>query len=381
MLQAPPLKKGKLHCAGNGFTCNSYPRATPDIVKAKLKLAGTPSHQPRRDWWEAQVHLYGITCGNTVEAMKTALKRQLDSGDLRVSESMERLEESYNKRYHKENEALQARAAKREPYHRCSRTEVQLYESDHSRLFWELRLLGGVKGLSGLDSRQRKSIHKEAERQLYFSKTSAPGEILLVGAKQDVERELHRLDAEDRAKNKELIAKREEQRIMEQQEVDRLHLETIQTGNTDIAGKWVLTSDMRYDRDFHPMGIARPVDESMWITGEDEVWHLDWIALGSDEKTFEWTKTDGVAGYDFDYNSHKGTGTITFDSPYLFKGKGRWGTFTGRKVGNEISTTNEECIAKCDKATKDILAMQHRWDCWDSKGTSKKDIMKELYSQ
>jgi len=379
MLQAPPLKRGKLYCAGNGFICNSYPRATPDIVKAKLKLAGTASIQPRRDWWEAQVHLYDITCGNTVEAMKTALKRRLDSGDLRVSESMERLEESYNKRYHKENEALQARAAQPEPCHRCSRTEVQLYESDHSRLFWELRLLGGVKGLPGLDRRQRKSIHKEAERQHYFSKT-APGEILFVGAKQDVERELHKIVGENRAREQELIEKLKEERMAEQQEVERLHEETIQTGNTDIAGKWVLKRDMRHDRDFHPMCIARPVDGSMWITGVGEVWHLDWIALDSDEKTFEWTRTDGVDGYDLRYDWHKGTGTITFESPYLFKGKGLWGTFTGRKVGNEISTTNEECIAKCEKATKGILAMQHRWDCWISQGTSKKDIMNELYS-
>jgi hypothetical protein len=102
--------------------------------------------------------------------------------------------------------------------------------------------------------------------------------------------------------------------------------------------------------------------------------------MDSEEKTFEWTRTDGVDGYDFDYDSHKGTGTITFVSPYLLKGESHRGHFTGRKVGNEIPTTNEACIAKCEKATKDILEMKDKWEYWISSGTSKKDIMNELYS-
>jgi hypothetical protein len=141
--------------------------------------------------------------------MKTALKQQLKSGDFHVTEQLERLEEAYNKRYHAENKALQVRASNRESYHRCSPTEIQLYTNDPSRLFWELKLLGGVKGLSIFDSRRRRTIHKEAERQSCFSKT-ALGDILLVGArKEDVVVEWNKITHEATSQRQELIAKTE----------------------------------------------------------------------------------------------------------------------------------------------------------------------------
>ena len=383
MIQAPPLKYGRLRCSGNGFTCNSHTRAPPDVVKANLELAGNVSTQPRRDWWEAQVRLYGIECSTwTIEGMKTALRKQLKSCELRFTEKMERLEESYNGRYKKENEALQRHASNREPYHLCSHTETNLYNNDHSRLFWELKTLGGVKGLPLLNWRPRKAIHKEAERQSCFSKM-AVGEILLVGAKkEDVVRQWNNMSQEAAAPQQELIEKRQQQQIAEQHEFDRLHEETIQTGNTNSAGKWILELDRRWrsQKKFQFMSIASPCDGSLWMSWKREVWHLDWIALDSEQKAFEWTRTDGVDGYDFKEDWHKGKGTITFESPYLLKGKSHLGDFTGRKVGNEISTTNEACVTKYEKAMEDIQAMKDKCEYWISSGTSKKDIMNELYS-
>jgi hypothetical protein len=106
MKEAPPIKYNGFDCSGNGFTFESYSRATSseiaDALNAQYPLfanandANTNTTPKRlRGWWEAQVRLYGLECAAwKVEEMKTVLRKALQKGELKVDDKLTKTEQS-----------------------------------------------------------------------------------------------------------------------------------------------------------------------------------------------------------------------------------------------------------------------------------------------
>ena len=383
MLQAPPLKYGKLQCSGSGFTFASYTRESPATIRAALGIDGTLSR--RRDWWEAQVRLYGVPCSTwTIEGMKMALKMQLKKGELCVSHELNRMAQVYNDKYHSDNKAIENRASNPQPLTRLSREEARTAVNDQTRLFWEVRMLGAVIGVPGLGWRERKRIHRAAERQGLYTKTIS-GDLLLVARNsQELMRETKKDAEEAAARARVLEEERKAREIARKAEIDRMHQETVESGNEDIAGTWILEMRIYRIRGYAELSMqfAVPDDGTIWATYNilhKGVLQMEWNGPNqAGNKSFEWTKTSGVDTFDFDYDNHKGTGTITFISPYTCEGMWDSHEFTGRKVSNEVTAMREQCKADFDKATEEIMAMDEKWKDIIESGYSKKQRWKIL---
>jgi hypothetical protein len=297
------------------------------------------------------------------------------------------MEQVYNDKYLSDNKAIENRASNTQPLTRLSQGEAQTAAKDPTRLFWEVRTLGAVKGLPGLGWRERKRIHRAAEKQGLYTKTIS-GDLLLVARNsQDLLREVRKDADEIAARARAREEERKERQIQRKAEIDRMHKETIASGNEDIAGTWILSMPTRPiwgDAEFS-MLIATPCDGAMWATYSvlhKGVLRMEWKGLKESENlTFEWTKTSPVDALDFDYDDHKGMGTIRFISPYACDGM--WGTdgFKGIKVSNEANVTSEQCKAKCDEATEKIIAMNEKWKDIIEGGYSKKERWKILMSE
>jgi hypothetical protein len=106
----PPLvRQSKVEYGDRGIQCLSYTRASPDEIHAALRLnenvlpltpriAKANKRKYPRNWWEAQVRLYGIQCPKyTVDEMKGLLTWAL--GGLAVSPKIQEMEEAMAAEY------------------------------------------------------------------------------------------------------------------------------------------------------------------------------------------------------------------------------------------------------------------------------------------
>jgi len=105
----PLVRQSKFEYGDRGIQCLSYTRASPDEIRAALRLnknvrtltpriAKANKRKYPRNWWEAQVRLYGIHCPKyTVDEMKGLLTRAL--GGLAVSPKIQEMEEAMAAEY------------------------------------------------------------------------------------------------------------------------------------------------------------------------------------------------------------------------------------------------------------------------------------------
>ena len=109
MSEPRPLKYGDFECKGQGFTYASYARATPAQLLTALaeprpsaNAIGktTSQHEDHsKDWWEAQIRLYGFKCPKwTVKGMKAVFLEKIVSA-LKVDAKLEGIERQLNHDY------------------------------------------------------------------------------------------------------------------------------------------------------------------------------------------------------------------------------------------------------------------------------------------
>jgi hypothetical protein len=105
-MAGPPLKYKKFEYDSEGLTVSGYERSSEDELENELAIAEAKAQgkvvflsQRRRDWWEAQVRLYGLKCSKwTIDGMKSVLSDALDEG-IEVSAEIKALEERLAKEY------------------------------------------------------------------------------------------------------------------------------------------------------------------------------------------------------------------------------------------------------------------------------------------
>src|SRR5438552_1387626 len=111
-MSSPPLKYGKLECAGNRLTYLSHPRESPATITAALGLdskdrssiSKTRVTKYRKSWWEAQVRLYDLKCTKwTIDGMKEVLTKAIRDG-LQVPAELKAVEEKLIREYLKMDE-------------------------------------------------------------------------------------------------------------------------------------------------------------------------------------------------------------------------------------------------------------------------------------
>jgi hypothetical protein len=252
MSHAPPLKHGKLECAGLGFTFGGHHRQSPSDLAMELGLGVrlTPSGRiskraykpPKRSksWWEAQVRLYGLKCSKwTVEGMKQVLMVALQKG-LIVPDDLARMEQKLEHEYLAADAEFQKRADDARDAKWANLTsDIDKANLDPERFLKPIKSDGGVKVLRGLQGRAQ--IHQLAERMGLFSQ-STDGEggryddrILVLGKhRDDVWREINRISSNVRAQQ----ISRE---LAEKNEIDDMHRELVKRGDGgDIGGTWHL---------------------------------------------------------------------------------------------------------------------------------------------
>jgi hypothetical protein len=388
MPEAPPLKYDRFECSGTGFSFLTHDRASPSVIAVELGLKGLPSQKRIRSWWEAQVRLYGLDCSTwTLEEMKEVLKTKLQSGDLRVNDALATMEQVYIEKYVNHNACFQQRfkeaVEKRGTYTCLSRQEVcKVNDRYHRiRLLREIGRLGCVKGLPGLDAKQRLMFHREAERQGLFSKTS--DDTLIIGKnRDDVMREVNRVTVEANDRYAAYVEEKSARRIKRQEEFDRMHREMVENGeDDDIGGMWIVK--MGYSEEESTWHIAS-LDGSRYVWGSygGGVFRVDLGNAGAfskEEKTLCWTRTNSVDRYDFILENHKGEATVVFTSANTCQGQWHDQGFTGFRISSETSVTNKKCERECLKATVEIMAMDEKFTDMREAGYSKKERLKILY--
>jgi len=99
-----PVRQNKFEYGDMGFKYLSYTQATPNEIRTALdrpltsRIAKINKRKYPRNWWEAQVRLYGIQCPKyTVEEMKGILTREL--GGLTVSPKIQEMEAGMGNEY------------------------------------------------------------------------------------------------------------------------------------------------------------------------------------------------------------------------------------------------------------------------------------------
>src|SRR5271170_4203173 len=109
MMSPPPVKRGKFEYGNDGLKCLHRTRATPHEIQSVVRLKNEgpitsqtikylKSNYPR-DWWEAQIKLYGIECSQfNIANMKDSLSREL-RGFMMVAPKVQQMEHSMAKEY------------------------------------------------------------------------------------------------------------------------------------------------------------------------------------------------------------------------------------------------------------------------------------------
>src|SRR5277367_1212275 len=108
MMSPPPVKQGKFEYGNDGLKYLHHTRATPSEIQSAVGLKNERpitthitnliKRKYPRDWWEAQIKLYGIKCSKfNIEDMKEILSRELSR--LVVSPKVQQMEESLGKEY------------------------------------------------------------------------------------------------------------------------------------------------------------------------------------------------------------------------------------------------------------------------------------------
>jgi hypothetical protein len=395
---------------GTDLRFNSYTRATPSIIAAELAAsppntdAKPPTRQKRlRGGWEAQIHLYGLKCEIwTLVEMKSTLRTALQSDALQVDDNLSRVEQTCNEKWFADNITFQEHAkvvkehvkevkervgegqSKRGKYATLSWGETRVANQNKRRFLKEVAMVGDVRGLLGLSGKERLLFHREAERQgLCHESTGDYGDkVLVVGKrKEDVTREISRIDIETHEREQIDKEKREGRWQAERDGLDRMHKEVLENGdNGDITGTWQLTMpELRYlwgnGGDKLRWHIAGADDiGNMWgtvdVTGEG-ILRIDWeeshLPWKDKEKPFVWMETK-VRDPEQECVKTDTKGSVLFMSANTCSGmwedSGEKYEFTGRKISKEIGASVEGCEVEFQSAMErylEYLEWEKRW--------------------
>ena len=110
MSEPRPLKYGEFECKGKGLIYASYARATPAQLLAAL-VESTPSakngisktttkhEEHSKEWWQAQVRLYGFKCPKwTIKGMKKVFMEKIVS-TVKIDAELEGIESQLDRDY------------------------------------------------------------------------------------------------------------------------------------------------------------------------------------------------------------------------------------------------------------------------------------------
>ena len=286
----------------------------------------------------------------------------------------------YNQHYEKENEAYQKRLieAKECPgkYTKLTWKEAMHANDNRSRFLEEIAIMGDVRGLPGLSSRERRMFHKEAEQLGLCHQTAGGlcGTLVIGKQKEHVLREVNRINAKIAAEERAQKDKREAERVARQRELDDMHCEIIKLGDDgDVGGIWSLElpTFFTWGNPEWTWDIAGPHQAGyLWgkygISGSG-VLKIEWgdPSIWRDaEKALSWREvreyfTEEDLG---DYAVHSletCRGTVTFTSSYTCRGvwtnRGREYEFTGRKISKKTMAAVDKCYEAFEKSTETIL--------------------------
>ena len=110
MSEPRPLKYGEFECKGKGLIYASYARATPaqllaalvessPSVKNGISKTTTKHEEHSKEWWEAQVRLYGFKCSKwTIKGMKNVFMEKIVS-TLKTDAELKGIENQLNQDY------------------------------------------------------------------------------------------------------------------------------------------------------------------------------------------------------------------------------------------------------------------------------------------
>ena len=258
MSQAPPLEHGKYTCSGHGLKVASYSRAS--IYELRVQTGLSPILTPKgrvakkqrvpkqsRDWWEAQIHLYGLKCSySTLGRMKNAFKAALEKG-LTVPTDIELLEEKLNREYRSANEKYQKRlAAEHDARWFTLTTDAQRARHDLGRFLREIVV--GSKVAHVLHGFGTGFEVDRAAEPLGLISQSTPGVgwidgYTVVGTDRSrSDKEIQKLEAKVKEETLVIQQRKLETHQRHEEEIERKRLQFVKTGDGgNVMGKWVLS--------------------------------------------------------------------------------------------------------------------------------------------